>query len=208
VGTYIPLMTLVVSAGGFIRGALWAALSNKDSRKMRILVIGLSVLLLLVGICNIAFLSADGIDSGFYNSVDRENIKTDHMHQISKLLIARTIDAKDPSSSLESYISFVTVGLVGTAVLGFLLLVADLILSKKFLHDTSKGQIPQLLIAMILSGLIVTTLNTVILRETVFTAWKVLPFAAVWIPRLIEEVLGNTVKAYFVAMLLGVCKKQ
>ncbi len=208
VGTYIPLMTLAVSAGGFIRGALWSALSNKDSRKMRILIIGFSVLLLLAGICNIAFLASDGIDSGFYNSADRENINTDYMHQISKLLIARTIDAKDPSGSLETYLSFVTAGLVGTAALGLLLLVADFILTKKFLYDTSRGQIPQLLIAMILSGLIVTTLNTIILRETIFTAWKVLPFAVVWIPRVIEEVLGNTVKAYFVAMLLGVYRKQ
>lgn len=208
VGTYIPLMTLIVTAGGFIRGALWSALRNKDSKKMRIVALVSSVLLLLAGVCNIAFLSADGINSEFYNHVQKENINTDNMHLVSKMLITRTIDTEDPSGNLATYITFVTAGIIGSAALGILLLAADLFLSKKLFHDTRKGQIPQLLIAMIGSGLIVTTLNTVVLRETIFTAWKVLPFAVIWIPRVIEEILGNTVKAYFVAVLLGIFRKQ
>jgi len=207
-GAYIPLMTLVVAAGGFIRGALWAALRNKDSRKMRIAVAVCSALLLAAGICNIAFLSADGLDSGFYDHVQKEDINTDNMHLVSRMLITRTIDTKDPSGNLATYMTFVTTGVIGSAVLGILLLTADLFISKKFLHDTRKGQISQLLIAMVGSGLIVTTLNTVVLRETIFTAWKVLPFAAIWIPRAIEEILGNTVKAYFVATLLNIFKKS
>lgn len=208
VGTYIPLMTLVIAAGGFIRGALWHALCNKSSKKMRIAVAVFSVLLLLAGICNIMFLSADGINSEFYKQVEREDINTDSMHFVSKMLITRTVDTKDPSGNLATYITFATAGIISSAALGLLLLAADLLISKKLLHDTGKGQIPQLLIAMICSGLIVTTLNTVVLCETVFTAWKVLPFAVIWIPRAIEEILGNTVKAYFVAVLLSICRRQ
>lgn len=206
-GSYMPLMTLVVAAGGFIRGALWNTLRNKSSRKMRIVVGMCSVLLLLSGICNMLLLSADGVNSRFYDHVPKESIHTDNMHLISKMLIARTIGTKDPSGNLATYIAWVTTGLIGSAVLGMLLLVADYLLSKKLLQKV-QGQIPQLLIAMIASGLIVTTLNTIILRETLFPAWKLLPFAVVWIPRVIEEILGNTVKAYFVAVLLGVCQKQ
>lgn len=208
VGTYIPLMTLVVAVGGFIRGALWSVLRSKDSKKMRMAVTIFSVLMILAGICNIAFLAADGVNSEFYNHIQKENINTDHMHLISKMLIERTIGAKDPSGNLATYISWVTTAMIGCAALGILLLAVDLFLSKKLVHDTSKGQIPQLLIAMIGSGLIVTTLNTIVLRETIFVAWKVLPFAVIWIPRAIEEILGNTVKAYFVALLLGICRKQ
>jgi ECF transporter S component (folate family) len=208
VGTYIPLVTLVVAAGGFIRGALWIALRNKDSKKMRIAVAVFSAFLLLAGICNIAFLSADGIDNGFYDHVQKENISTDNMHLVSKMLISRTIDTNDPSGNLATYITFATAGIIGSAALGILLLAADLFISKKFLRNKRRGQISQLLIAMIGSGLIVTTLNTVVLRETIFTAWKVLPFAVIWIPRVIEEILGNTVKAYFVAMLLGAFRKH
>lgn len=208
VGTYIPLMTLVVAVGGFIRGALWSVLRSKDSKKMRMAVTMFSVLMLLAGICNIALLAADSVNSEFYNHIQKENINTDHMHLISKMLIERTIGAKDPSGNLATYISWVTSAMIGCAALGILLLATDLFLSKKLVHDTSRGQIPQLLIAMIGSGLIVTTLNTIVLRETIFAAWKVLPFAVIWIPRAIEEILGNTVKAYFVALLLGICRKQ
>ena len=207
VGTYLPLMTLVVAAGGFIRGALWTALRNKDSKKMRIIVAVSSALLLLTGICNIVFLSVDGIHSEFYNNyVQIEDINTDNMHLVSKILIARTINTKNPSENLATYITFVTSGIISSAILGILLLAADLFISKKLLHGTRKGQIPQLLIAMIGSGLFVTTLNTVVLRETIYAAWKALPFVVIWIPRVIEEVLGNTVKAYLVAVLLGVFK--
>lgn len=208
VGTYIPLMTLVVAGGGFIRGALWSVLRNRDNKKMRMIVAIFSVLMLLAGICNIAFLAADGVNSEFYNHVQKENVNTDNMHLISKMLIERTIGTKDPSGNLATYISWVTTAMIGCAALGILLLAADLFLSKKLIHDTSRGQISQLLIAMIGSGLIVTTFNTVVLRETIFTAWKVLPFAVIWIPRVIEEILGNTVKAYFVVILLGICRKQ
>jgi uncharacterized membrane protein len=207
-GAYIPLMTLVVAAGGFIRGTLWAVLGNKDSKKLRIAIATCSVFLLVVGICNIAFLSVDGIDNRFYDQVQKESINTDNMHFVSRALILRTMDTKDPAGNLSTYITFVTAGVIGSAALGILLLASDLIISKKFLHGQNKGHIPQLLITMVGSGLIVTTLNTIVLRETIYTAWKVLPFTVIWIPRVIEEILGNTVKAYFVSILLGVFKRQ
>lgn len=207
-GTYIPLMTLVVAAGGFIRGALWTFLRNKENKKLRIAIAICSMFLLVVGICNIIFLSADGINKNFYDNVQIEYINTDNMHFVSKALITRTIGTKDPSGNLSTYITFVTGGVIGSAALGILLLTADLFISKKLLRDTRKGQIPQLLITMVGSGLIVTTLNTIVLRETIFTAWKVLPFIIIWIPRVIEEILSNTVKAYFVSILLGIFKRQ
>lgn len=207
-GPYIPVMTLVVAAGGFIRGLLWAGLRNKDSKKMRIVVAVCSAILLILGICNLAFLSADGIDNGFYDQAGTEDINTDNMHLVSRMLITRTINTKDPSGNLSTYITFVTAGVIGSAALGILLLAADFFISRKLLNGMNESQIPKLLIAMIVSGLIVTTLNTVILRETIYNSWKVLPFTVIWIPRVIEEILGNTVKAYFVAVLLGVFNRQ
>ena len=207
-GPYIPLMTLIAAAGGFIRGSLWLALRNRDSKNMRITVAALSVLLLAFGICNVVFLSADGIDKSFYDTVQMEDVNTEDMHLVSKMLITRTRDMKDPSGNLATYLFFATSGLIGSAAFGILLLAVDLFISKKFLNDVHKGQIMQLLIAMIGSGLIVTTLNTVLLRETVYASWKVLPFTVIWIPRVIEEILGNTIKTYFVAMLLGVFNRQ
>lgn len=208
VGTYIPLMTLVVAAGGFLRGVLWRTLSKRDSKRMRLLMAALSVLLLLTGIGNIVIISSDGIDKDFYSHVQKENINTDNMHLVSKLLVTRTIDTKDPAGNIASHITFLTAGIIGSAALGLLLLSADLLLSSKLHYDKHKGKIPQLLIAMVGSGLMVTTLNTIVLRETIFTAWKLLPFTVVWLPRVIEELLSNTVKAYFVAILLGIYRQQ
>lgn len=207
-GPYLPLMTLTAAAGGFLRGALWMALRNKSSRNMRIAVAALSVILLVSGVCNIAFLTADGVNNQFYDNVGDGNIDTGGMHLISRMLITRTISTKDPAGNLATYMASVTAGLIGSAVFGLILLAADLFISKRFQGDVKKGRIMQLLIVMIVSGLIVTTLNTVILRETIYASWKVLPFSVIWIPRVIEEILGNTVKAYFVAMLLGVFQNQ
>lgn len=207
VGTYIPLLTLVAAAGGFIRGGLWAVLRNQSDTKMRIGIAVSSALLLLSGICNAAFLHTDGVDRNFYHQVQARDIHIDNLHLISKMLITGTIGAKDPAGTLATYLTFVTSGMIGSAILGILLLTADFFLSKKLLPDTRKGQISHLLVVMISSGVLVSTLNTVVLRETIFTAWKVLPFSVVWLPRIAEEILSNTMYAYFIAMLLGICNK-
>ena len=201
-GAYLPLLTLTAALGGWLRGVLWRFLQNRDNRKLRILVVVCSLLLLSVGVYNAVCLSADGVNADYYTQANPE--QTDQMHLISRMLIARTIDTKDPAGNLASYLPFVTTGIIGSAALGILLLLADYYLSKKLLHHTQAQQVPRLLTAMILSGVVVTTLNTVILREMLFASWKVLPFAVVWIPRFAEEILGNTVNAYLVALLLGI----
>ncbi len=207
-GAYLPLMTLVVAFGGFLRGALWAALRSRGSRAMRIGVAVFSAVLLTAGILNLVFLKADGVTAAFYDQAQASGISTENLHLVSKMLITRTASTKDPAGNLATYITFVTSGVIGSAVLGLLLLAADWFLSRKLAKAAGAGQLPQLLLVMIVSGLIVTTLNTIILRETIYASWKVLPFAVIWIPRAIEEILGNTVKAYFVAMLLGIAGRQ
>ena len=201
-GAYLPLLTLTAALGGWLRGVLWRFLQNKDNRKLRIVVVVCSLLLLSVGIYNAVCLSADGVNAAYYTQANPG--QTDKMHLISRMLITRTINTKDPSGNLASFLPFVTTGIIGSAALGILLLLADYFLSKKLAHRIQAQQVPRLLTAMILSGVVVTTLNTVILREMLFASWKVLPFAVVWIPRFAEEVLGNTVNAYFVALLLGI----
>ncbi|KPU44643.1 hypothetical protein OXPF_17290 [Oxobacter pfennigii] len=207
-GSFLPFMTLIVALGGFIRGAIWMLLRNKSSMKMRIAVAAISVAMLVSGVLNYIYLSADGVNASFYDNVKIEDVNIEGMHAISKLLIQRTINTSNPGKNLETYIFPVTAGLVGSALFGLILLAADLIISRLFLKDAQKGQTMQMLIALLVSGLIVTTLNTILLRETIYTSWKALPFAAVWIPRAIEEILGNTLKAYFMAVLLGIFNEQ
>lgn len=206
-GPYIPIMTLIMALGGFLRGLLWNLLKDKDSRRIRLVVALCTVLLLGAGIFNIVHFAADGVSADYYHNTDAE-INTEQMHLISRLVIARTVNTKDPTANLKVYLTTLTMGLVGAAVLGMLLLLADVVIGKRFLADREQSRVPQLLLAMVISGLVVTTLNTLVLRETVYTSWQLLPFAAVWLPRVVEEVVGNTVKAYFVAVLLGVLKRR
>lgn len=207
-GPYLPLMTLAVAAGGFLRGALWLLLRGRDSGKMRITVAVFSAFLLALSIANIVSLSADGVDGAFYDHTRIEDVDTGGYSPISRMLITRSIDAKDPGKTLGTYLVTMTWGLMASAVLGAVLLAADLLISRRFERDGRQGRTMQLLIAMVVSGIIVTTLNTVVLRETVYASWKAIPFIVVWIPRVIEEILGNTVKAYFIAVLLGICNRQ
>ena len=94
-------------------------------------------------------------------------------------------------------------GAAGGALLGMLLLAADFILSKKILPGGEKRKLPQLLIVMIVSGLAVTTVNTVILRETICTAWKnIALYCRLAAPCKAEELLRNIVLACFAAVLL------
>lgn len=200
-GPYMPVMTLIVAAGGYLRGALWMLLRGKSGKNMRISVAVLIVLLLAFGICNAAFLKSDGVDADFYSNADINAIDTSEMHSISRMLIERTIGSKDPGGNLKTYIVSLTSGLIGSAVFGVILLTADIVISKRIYKDPDKSKITQIFLAMTISGLLVTTFNTVALRETIYQSWKALPFSVVWIPRLAEEILGNIVKAYFVATL-------
>jgi ECF transporter S component (folate family) len=205
-GAYLPLMTLVVAAGGFLRGLIWQLLRGKKNRNMRICVIAIASLLLIIGLYNAYSLSADGVNGTFYEANGTEAVNTDGMHLISRMLIERTVNAKDPAGSLNTYIITMTSGLIGSAGFGLILAAADIILSLRFKKHT--GNMMRLLLAMVLSGLFVATLNTVVLRETVYESWKVLPFAVVWLPRIIEEILANIVKAYFIIVLLGIFDRQ
>ena len=207
-GAYLPQMTLIAAAGGFIRGALWLALRGGSGKHMRAGAAAVSIILLLFGVCNFILLNADGINAHFYDNVSVQNIDTSHMRLISRMLIERTVTAQNPAASLSSYIVLMTTGLVGIAVFGIVLLLADIVISKRFFRDTDNGKIIQLLLAMMISGLIVTTLDTVLLRETIYTSWKVFPFVVVWLPRVITALLSNTIYAYFMALFMGIYKKS
>ncbi|WP_099205502.1 folate family ECF transporter S component [Scatolibacter rhodanostii] len=207
-GPYLPLMTLIVAVGGFLRGLIWKLLRNTDGKKTRMSVAVFSALMLVIGISNSVFLSMDGVNRDFYAKMPIDQIDTDGMHLISKMLITRTIGTKDPSANLEMYLIFMTAGVLGSAILGLILIIVDLIFSKKLSQEAKKGQIMPLLITLLISGLIVTTLNTILMQETLFESWKVLPFSVIWLPRAIEEIFGNSIKAYFIAILLGVFGRQ
>jgi hypothetical protein len=222
-GAYLPLMTVIVAAGGLVRGILWLALCGRNNTNMRICVAAAAFIFLSLGMANTASLRTDGIDRHFYDQYaaerDGDALRfTDHagnelalseMRTASRLVITRSAGTASPADSLATYIIFMTAGLLGSAAFGFFLLLADWLLEKYFVKGKRPGRIMPLFLAMVIGGLFVTTLNTILLRETLFAAsWKLLPFAVVWVPRVIETIISNTVYVYFVALLLGLLENQ
>lgn len=207
-GPYLFPLTATAVLGGFLRGCFWLFLRKRDQRKTRISVAVAAAVLIIAGILNFAYLAADNVDKSFYDRVNAEEINTEGMHAISRLVITRTINTKDPASNLAAYIITTTWALVFSGLFGLALLIIEVVLSKKSAHGGQKEQIMPLLVTMVTSGVIITTLNTVILREMLFPSWKAFGFFVLWLPRLIEEILSSTVHVYFMAIILQAIGRQ
>jgi hypothetical protein len=218
-GGYLPLMTLVVAAGGALRGGLWRLLKKRSPAKMRVCVGLVSVGLLAVGAINTHALRADGLDPHFYDAhiiytettrqVDPQAVfDTADMRPVSRMVVHWTQNRTNPQNNLHTLIMSVTVWLMGIGGFGLFLLLADGLTARYFFKNEAKGPMMPLFITMLLGAVFVSTLNTVVLRETLITSWKLLPFGVVWTPRLIQSVLENTLYVYIVAILLGVYEKM
>ena len=213
VGNYLPLMGVVVTLGGVIRGAMWLILRGRAPGKLRIIVLMLAVSMLVFGFANMFMLRASGVNVDFYENIAATGaeIDTSNMFFIARWLIARTQDVSNPSGMLSSMITTVTMGPIGAAAFGFVLAGIDFFISSKLRKELSNNEntsIMPLLLAMLTGSWFVNTLNTVILREMLITSWQLIPFAVVWLPRIIETTISTTVYAFFVALLLNVCKRQ
>ncbi|MCR5264777.1 MAG: ECF transporter S component [Clostridiales bacterium] len=113
---------------------------------------------------------------------------------------------------LAGYVNFITIGLEIIALAGLAFTLADLLLARAS-KKRGDGK-PSLLayslkvfITITVPGIIVTTVNTEILRRFL-AAWNGRSFMILWIPRLIEEMLVCMVQAYVIAVLYGVFVKR
>ena len=205
-GAFLPWMTVVVAAGGFLRGLLWRGLRNRKRTVLRICLLSFAVLLLAFGILNMAFLSADGVTASFYEGIDPETVDTGGMHLISRLLVERTRGAGNPGEALSGMRLAVTWGPIGAAGFALLLLAVDFVLSKWFIKkETQNSPVLPLTITILLSGFFVSTLNTAVLQP-IF--WPAIPFAAVWAPRVASSLLIDAVFVYFIVLLYGLFERQ
>lgn len=222
-GAWLPQITATAFLGGFVRGTLWMVLRAKSTSLMRSSVVLISMILLSIGIYNVFVLSSDGVNAGFYDSytlalseneqgqlvrtVDMDRIDTTNMSAISRMAIVRSINMRDPAEGLSEFLMFVTTAMIGSGLFGLLLLGVDWAAGRFVLKDQTKVPTMSLLLAMMGAAVLVSTLNTAILRM-VLPAWQLLPFSVLWLPRVIQTVATTTLMTYFIAMLLGVCEKQ
>jgi len=207
-GAYLPLLTLVIALGAFIRGCLWIALRDRSSAKLRVAILIITIALLITGAYSFFSLNADGITNDFYEINGTQNIDTSSMHAVSRMIITRTISTSDPSGNIASFIVTMTWGVLSSGILAGLTLVVDLIISKLSKEDRKNSKFLVVFVSSLVSGLLVTTLNTFVLREQLFESWKYLPFMVIWLPRAVQEIVSECVKSYFVAALLSVAEKN
>jgi len=110
---------------------------------------------------------------------------------------------------LAGYVNFASLGLEIVALAGILFVVIDLVLEKtvKKNSEEKKGKYKfsfmMIFVAIFGSGLVVTTINTEILKHFM-AAWNGREFMILWIPRAIEEMVVCLVQAYIISVLYGV----
>lgn len=107
---------------------------------------------------------------------------------------------------LAGYINFITLGPEGTALLGLLYIGAEALINLRRRKRGKEGGAPHIRIfaSIFGSGLIVTTINTVVLRYFTLPAWAGRAFWILWTPRALEELIVCIIQAYFIAILYDV----
>lgn len=208
-GVFMPLLTLTAALGGFLRGGIFVWLKKRSEGKLRLAVVILTTLMLMIGLGSMICLESDGMDYDFYVRVSPEQaIEMTELSPVGRMLVMRTANTKNPTGNLATYIVCLTGAPLAFAGFCAFMLLADWFAAKRIqIEGKTKVNILAMLLAVLVSGMIVTTLNTVVMRETLYESWKVLPFAVVWIPRAIEELLAGVVKVCCMAMLMGACSK-
>jgi ECF transporter S component (folate family) len=135
-------------------------------------------------------------------------VNTAGLRLISRLAVNRSFATVGQSAPLGDFITFTTVTAMGIGGFLLLLLLIDFAL-RKFLQN--KHPLPHtmaLVLAMMIPAILVSTVNTLVFRQTIFTSWQVLPFFVVWLPRVLQSVATTTLNVFFVALLIGLCEKQ
>ena len=219
--TYLPQMTVIAVAGGFLRGWMWWIIRGRSPINTRIAVAFVAMVLLLFGSYSFARLRIDGVDRHFFAEVNVEYINTSDMGFISRLLIERSQNAEDPTRMLTSRLIEATFAPVVAGVLGLILLGVDMLLSKRLMKRKAfndmevksffapwSGSIMPLALTIILISLLINFANTLVLRATLFPGWQLLPFTVIWLPRALSALLVSIVNVYIAAFLLRVCDKQ
>ncbi|MCL1987647.1 MAG: ECF transporter S component [Firmicutes bacterium] len=224
VGAYIPFLTVTSALGGFLRGSLWLFLRNKTTVLTRNAVLIFSALLIGIGFFNMYSLHTDGVDNNFYAqftdgttlnaagnevpNIDRASISTENMSLISQFAIIRSIDTNFPGNTISDFLPFVTTAMVGAGLFGLLIVLIDRLVTLYIMKDKYDIQTMPLLVAMIIPAMVVSSINTQILRYTAFPSWQLLPFFVIWLPRIMETIATAILVTYFMVAMLEILKRH
>ncbi len=203
-GAYIPWFTAVAFIGGFLKGLIWKSIKNTNEKKLRIGVVIVLIIIGILGISNTIMLNNDGVNGTFFETATTSPEIKENLSIISKMIVTRAEATKSPQTNLDKYILYVTTALITFAVMGLLIMVLDYFITKKFDSEKNTHSTFKIFMSLIISGLVVTTINTELLRIFVYSSWSDVAFLLLWIPRAIEEVVVCMVHSYVIAVLYNI----
>ncbi len=104
---------------------------------------------------------------------------------------------------LAGYLNFMTLGFIASGSLGLIIMLVYFILSKvgSLKNNEKVGIYLHVLPTVLTSGLVVTTVNTFILLETVLN-YQGRSFWLFYAPRFAEEILVSVIQAYVITLLI------
>lgn len=212
-GAYIPWLTVTAFLGGFLKGIIWKALKKAVSH---ITVRVIASIILAIGILGVTFtvaLNSDGVMHGIFarqadlpekaqieQMVDDGELSAFSRAAVSLAKYNKNTE-KNPDGyrkNLATYLNLVTWGLEAFAMLAEAELLFVVIVEKK---TGAKGRIYiRALSSVLISGMIVTTINTFILKAFV-SAYAERAIVILWVPRACEEVIVSLIQAIIITML-------
>ena len=128
------------------------------------------------------------------------------MRRISRMAITRSFAVVGQTTQLTEFMSFTTWATIGSGGFFFLLLLLDFAV-RKLIKNQPLPQTMALVLAMMIPAIMVSVMNTYILSQTVMTAWQLLPFGIVALPRALQSMATTTINIFFLTLLLGLCQK-
>lgn len=175
-GAYIPPMTLTAILGGVINGVFFAFIRKRKSDNLRIVYI---IIVSLIGILGIA---------------NHLNI----LYRPEGVWGSFLLSLKDKSV-------FLTYGLYVTFIIGAVFYAINLHMMKTNNRHFCNNHL-KIFMSLFISDLLVTTLNTFILR-IYYSGLGKLPFMVVYAPRLAEELILIFISSYMITYLYGLYRK-
>jgi len=129
-----------------------------------------------------------------------------YQHRITRMAVNRSFAVMGQTTQLSDFIAFTTGAAMGTGALFLFLFGLDFVL-RRVLKNQPLSSTTALVLAMMIPAMLVSSINTFILRQTVMTAWQLLPFFIVWLPRVLQSMATTTLNILFLTFLLDLCKK-
>lgn len=179
-GPYMPMITVSAVLGGVLRGLMWKFFKDTSKDKFQKTFIGIIVLLSITAIFNHVMIAV----GGFW---------VDWLDMLGK---TRDYTIRD----------IIVYGIDFIAMIAIVFYIFNVIIVKKTNDDRINSNFLKLTIILGVAGLIVTTINTFVLRAY-YPVLGNKAFIVVWIPRLVEEVMITLINAYCISFIIEIYKR-